>query len=131
MVGVWLGGKISKSDKNVQKYLGLGLFPQAGVAIGLALSLQHQSGFESVAPLVLNVIIATTIVHEFVGPLLTKYILKKSGDCAKNQLKDSTSYKILTKDSIKDFLHDIPNMRDFFDDKEMIGKSLDIFNLRN
>ena len=78
--GVWLGAKLSHADKNVKKYLGLGLFPQAGVAIGLALSLQHETGFESIAPLILNVIIATTIVHELIGPLLTKYILKKSGE---------------------------------------------------
>ncbi len=79
--GVWIGSKITKADKSVQNYLGLGLFPQAGVAIGLALSLQDQAGFESIAPLILNVIIATTVVHEFVGPIFTKYILRKSGEC--------------------------------------------------
>jgi len=79
--GVWLGSKITKADKNVQNYLGLGLFPQAGVAIGLALSLQHQSEFDTIAPLILNVIIATTVVHEFIGPVFTKYILRKAGEC--------------------------------------------------
>jgi len=81
MSGVWIGSKMTKADKNVQNYLGLGLFPQAGIAIGLALSLQDQAGFESIAPLILNVVIATTVVHEFVGPIFTKYILKKSGEC--------------------------------------------------
>lgn len=76
--GVWLGAKLSKADKMIQDNLGLGLFPQAGVAIGLALSLQGEVGFEEIAPLILNVIIATTIAHELVGPLLTKYVLKKS-----------------------------------------------------
>ncbi|MEA3434065.1 MAG: cation:proton antiporter [Campylobacterota bacterium] len=79
--GVWIGSKMTKADKNVQNYLGLGLFPQAGVAIGLALSLQDQTGFESIAPLILNVIIATTVVHEFIGPLFIKYILRKTGEC--------------------------------------------------
>ena len=82
--GVWIGSKMTKADENVQNYLGWGLFPQAGVAIGLALSLQDQAGFESIAPLILNVIIATTVVHEFIGPLFTKYILKKSGECGIN-----------------------------------------------
>jgi len=82
--GVWIGSKMTKADKSVQNYLGLGLFPQAGVAIGLALSLKHQSGFESIAPLILNVIIATTVVHEFVGPIFTKYILRKSGECGES-----------------------------------------------
>lgn len=79
--GAWLGAKLSHADKTVQKYLGLGLFPQAGVAIGLALSLQNEIGFETIAPMILNVIIAATIVHEFIGPILTKYVLKKSGEC--------------------------------------------------
>jgi len=79
--GVWIGSKMTKADKNIQNYLGLGLFPQAGIAIGLALSLQDQAGFESIAPLILNVIIATTVVHEFVGPIFIKYTLKKSGEC--------------------------------------------------
>lgn len=34
--GAYLGGKICHVEKNVQKYLGLTLVPQAGVAIGLA-----------------------------------------------------------------------------------------------
>lgn len=80
--GAWLGSKITQADKNVQTYLGFGLLPQAGVAIGLALSLQHNSNFESIiAPLILNVIIATTVIHEFVGPLVIKYILRRSGEC--------------------------------------------------
>jgi Kef-type K+ transport system membrane component KefB len=75
IVGVWVGGRVSGSSKNIQNYMGLALFPQAGVAIGLALSLQSEVGFETIAPIVLNIIIATTMVHEFIGPMLTKYVL--------------------------------------------------------
>jgi len=81
MLGVWSGAKISGASKDVQKYLGIALFPQAGIAIGLSLSLQNEAGFETIAPIILNVIIATTMVHEFVGPLLTKFVLKRSGEC--------------------------------------------------
>ena len=35
-LGAMLGAKVVKADKNVQKYLGLTLLPQAGVAIGMA-----------------------------------------------------------------------------------------------
>ncbi len=77
--GVWIGGWVSHSSDEVRKYLGLALFPQAGIAIGLALSLQEQAGFGIMAPLMLNVIIATTMVHELLGPFLTKYALERSG----------------------------------------------------
>ena len=79
--GVWIGSQLSHADKTVQNYLGWGLLPQAGVAIGLALSLQNKAGFETIAPMILNVIIASTIIHEFIGPILTTYVLKKSGEC--------------------------------------------------
>jgi NhaP-type Na+/H+ or K+/H+ antiporter len=75
--GVWIGAKISGAPREIRKYLGLALFPQAGIAIGLALSLQHEAGFGIMAPIMLNVIIATTMVHELLGPLLTKYALEK------------------------------------------------------
>jgi len=78
--GVWVGAGLSGADKEVKKYLGIGLMPQAGVAIGLALSLQNEPAFASIAPTLLHVIIATTVIHEFLGPIVTRYVLKKSGE---------------------------------------------------
>ena len=77
VTGVWIGSKISKGDESLAKHLGIALFPQAGIAIGLALSLQEVAGFEIVAPIILNIIIATTLIHELIGPFLTKFILIK------------------------------------------------------
>lgn len=76
--GAYFGARVSGCDKKTQIYLGLALFPQAGVAIGLALSIQDHSGFEAFAPMILNIIIATTIVHEFIGPFLTRYSLMQT-----------------------------------------------------
>jgi len=83
VIGVWVGAKVSGCDRHIQNNLGIALFPQAGIAIGLAFSLQNTAGFETIASLVLNVIIATTLVHELIGPFFTKYVLKKSGECDK------------------------------------------------
>lgn len=78
--GVWIGAGLSGADKEVKKYLGIGLMPQAGVAIGLALSLQNEPAFTAIAPTLLHVVIATTVIHEFLGPIMTRYVLKKSGE---------------------------------------------------
>ncbi len=78
IIGVWVGGRISGAKKNIQHYMGLALFPQAGVAIGLSLSLQNEVGFETIAPIVLNIIIATTMIHEFIGPMFTKFALLRN-----------------------------------------------------
>jgi Kef-type K+ transport system membrane component KefB len=77
VAGVWLGARLSYAGSDVRRYLGVALFPQAGIAIGLALSLQQEAGFGIMAPIMLNIIIATTMVHEILGPLLTRYALNK------------------------------------------------------
>ncbi len=76
--GAYLGAKISSADSDVRHYLGLALFPQAGLAIGLTLSLQNDAIFAPFAPFILSVIISTTIIHELIGPILTRHILKKT-----------------------------------------------------
>lgn len=73
--GSYLGALLSGADRDVRRYLGFALFPQAGVAIGLALSLQDRSGFESFAPPILHLVIATTIIHELAGPFMTRFAL--------------------------------------------------------
>lgn len=84
--GSFIGASIAKSSFGVRRYMGAALIPQAGVAIGLVLSLQERSSFESLAPLLLNIIIATTLIHEIIGPFLTRYALEKSGDVAKKKI---------------------------------------------
>ncbi len=84
VAGSYIGALVSKSTPEIKKYFGLALIPQAGVAIGLTLSLQNQSGFEEVAPILLNIVIATTFIHEIIGPFMTKFALKKSGEADKD-----------------------------------------------
>ena len=78
--GAFIGARLSGADRFAQRYLGLALIPQAGVAIGLSLSLQSHPGFEPFAFYVINVVIATTIIHELAGPLLTRYVLRRAGE---------------------------------------------------
>lgn len=80
--GAMLGCAIVKTEKNVKKYLGITLLPQAGVAIGMAqlsLTVVPQYGEQIRA-----VILCATLVYELVGPLLTKIALTKAGEIKKN-----------------------------------------------
>ena len=81
--GSYIGAVVSKSSENIKKYIGLALLPQAGVAIGLALSIQKDPTFSSIAPIILNIVIATTLIHEIVGPLFTRLAIEKSGESHK------------------------------------------------
>jgi Kef-type K+ transport system membrane component KefB len=78
MLGASLGAKIANATPSVRKYLGFGLVPQAGVALGCALV--AKSDFPQVGNMIFTTIVATTVIYELIGPLCTKYALRKAGD---------------------------------------------------
>lgn len=73
LVGAYLGGYLSQAEDKIRKYLGWGLLPQAGVAIGLALIVKE--AFPQVGSILFPTIIAATVFYEIVGPIFTRYAL--------------------------------------------------------
>jgi Kef-type K+ transport system membrane component KefB len=73
IIGAYLGGYLSHSEDKIRKYLGFGLLPQAGVAIGLALIVKDR--FPQIGDILFPTIIATTVVYEIAGPIFTRYAL--------------------------------------------------------
>ena len=81
MLGAYMGAKISHAEPVVQKYLGLTLVPQAGVAIGLssvAMTVVPEFGATIRA-----VILCGTVIYELFGPVITKLALMKAGEIDK------------------------------------------------
>ncbi|MDD5553043.1 MAG: cation:proton antiporter [Candidatus Omnitrophica bacterium] len=78
MTGARLGAKISNASESIRRYIGLGLIPQAGVALGVALIAKND--FPAAGEMIFTTIIATTVVYELIGPLCTKYALQKAGE---------------------------------------------------
>ena len=80
--GARTSATISKAEPNVKKYLGITLFPQAGVALGMANMVASETEiFQNNTPLiVLNIILFSVLVYEIVGPFLTKISLQKAGE---------------------------------------------------
>jgi Kef-type K+ transport system membrane component KefB len=72
-----ISSKISKSDPNIIKYLGITLLPQAGVALGMAMKAM-ELGPEGA--IVRNITLFAVLIYEIVGPFLTKVALTKAGD---------------------------------------------------
>lgn len=77
--GAAFGAKITNSDKNVKKYLGFMLVPQAGVAIGLSLVAKNTLGGD-LGGQVRAIILAATVIYELSGPVITKLTLKRCGE---------------------------------------------------
>lgn len=61
----------------VCKYLGITLFPQAGVALGMAMTANQLGGQGA---LIRNIVLFSVLIYELFGPMLTKYALTKAGD---------------------------------------------------
>jgi len=74
---------ITKADVNVRKYLGFGLLSQIGVAVGLAIVISHEFSDSGIGDLVITVLLATTILTEIIGPLMTKYAVIKAKEVNK------------------------------------------------
>lgn len=84
--GARIGGAITKAEPNVRKYLGIALFPQAGVAIGMAQLVQSAEGFSpEIKSAVLTVVLSATLIYELVGPILTKIALTRAGEIKKDR----------------------------------------------
>lgn len=84
VTGSRIGARLSGAPEEVRRYIGPALMPQAGVAIGLALILFHHTVFGTVGVVVLNTVIAATVVNELLGPLLLKRMLVKAGEVKEN-----------------------------------------------
>lgn len=78
VLGAYIGAKVTNANEMVQKYLGLTLLPQAGVAIGL--SLIAEKLMPTHGSTIRTIILASTVIYELVGPLITKIALIKAGE---------------------------------------------------
>ncbi len=75
--GASISSKLSNCDANIQKYLGITLLPQAGVALGMALKAKELGEIGSI---VANITLFSVLIYELIGPLLTKIALAKAGE---------------------------------------------------
>ncbi len=77
-VGAYLGALVTGKSKEVRRYLGLALAPQAGVAIGLAALVARQLG-PDVGGTLQTIILASSVLYELIGPASAKLGLYLSG----------------------------------------------------
>lgn len=76
-VGAYGGCVMTHQPKKVTDNLGVALFPQAGVALGMCVT---ASKLEGDGEIIRNIVLFAVLVYELVGPTLTKWALKRAGD---------------------------------------------------
>jgi len=74
--GSYISCKASRCAKPITDNLGITLLPQAGVALGMALTATSLSD----GGIVRNVVLFSVLVYELVGPALTKRSLMRAGE---------------------------------------------------
>jgi len=83
-MGVRVGATISHAPDNVKNYLGFALLPTAGVAVGLVLLASTQ--FPTFGVVMLNAVLAATIINELIAPPLSKDAIFKAGEAEVDHL---------------------------------------------
>lgn len=78
LLGGWLGGVSCRADRDTRNWMGVALLPQAGVAIGMALVASQR--FPDAGQTVLAIVIASTVLFELLGPVMTRFVLTRVGD---------------------------------------------------
>jgi len=76
--GGWIAARIINAPPVIQTHIGWCLLPQAGIALGLALLVSER--IPELGELIIPLIVATTVIFEIAGPLLTRWHLKQSGE---------------------------------------------------
>ncbi|MDO4276434.1 MAG: cation:proton antiporter [Eubacteriales bacterium] len=90
IIGKYLGTYLSCAamhmSKEISRYMGLALIPQAGVAIGLAF-LGKRMLPADMGDLLLAIILASSVLYELIGPASAKFALLRSGTVPEKNIK--------------------------------------------
>ena len=76
--GARISATISNSDKNIRKYLGIALLPQAGVALGMSSLVAARLGENG--NMIRSIVLFGVLIYELFGPTLTKIALTDAGE---------------------------------------------------
>ena len=80
--GAYLGGKLTKAEPTVTKYLGFTLLPHSGVSLmftGIAVTTSTAID-PSLASIVSGTIVAAAIINEIIAVIIAKYAFKWAGE---------------------------------------------------
>ncbi|MEF8833881.1 MAG: cation:proton antiporter [Halofilum sp. (in: g-proteobacteria)] len=78
MAGAALGARIAGAEPAIQRWTGVALMPQAGVALGLALLADQR--FPQLGETLLPLVIAATVIFELLGPAGTRLAITRAGE---------------------------------------------------
>ncbi len=78
--GTLVSAVATRCEPQICKYLGITLFPQAGVALGMCGIVSASAEFGAQGVLIRNITLFAVLIYELVGPLLTRQSLTAAGE---------------------------------------------------
>ena len=78
ILGAHYSAKAMGCQETICKYLGITLLPQAGVALGMSVTVAAEFGAEGA--LIRNITLFCVLIYELVGPVFTKMALTAAGE---------------------------------------------------
>jgi Kef-type K+ transport system membrane component KefB len=78
MGGAWVAARRIAAPRPMQKFLGLSILAQAGLAVGLVLVTRER--FPEIAPTVTTVVLGAVVIFEVAGPLSARFALDRTGE---------------------------------------------------
>jgi len=105
-IGAYWGGRISKAEAPVQNYLGMALFAQGGVAVGLSIvashNLQHIQVVDgmSLGDMIMFTVTATTLCVQLIGPAFAKLAITKAGEVGRNVTEEDVMAEWKVSDAV-------------------------------
>ena len=94
--GALWSAKATKCAPQICKYLGITLFPQAGVALGMCSIVASSTDFGDQGTLIRNITLFAVLIYELFGPLMTRQALMSAGEIKpmSQEVKDRRKTKL-------------------------------------
>lgn len=95
-LGSYFGAKATKCSPDICKYLGITLFPQAGVALGMCSIVASSPDFGNQGALIRNITLFAVLIYELFGPVMTRQALMNAGEIKpmEQHVKDRRKIKL-------------------------------------
>lgn len=96
MSGASISAKWMRCEPTIQKYLGITLLPQAGVALGMSITAMSlgEAGI-----IIRNISLFAVLIYELVGPLFTKIALERAGEISAKPIPPREQAKLDAKNN--------------------------------
>ncbi len=83
----WLALTAAGAPRGVRNNFGLATVPHGGVAVGLVLIFEQQTGFREVSQQVTTIALAALAINQLIGPWMTRSALQRCGEAGEDRAR--------------------------------------------